>query len=195
MSNQFCAGCGGAVQPSWQYCSACGRPTGTAVLQPAPSRAPWIIILVVMLAMLIPVSGIIAAIAIPNLLTAMQRSKQKRTMADIRTLATATEAYAVDHNTYPPAGSTMDDLEKLLSPTYIRTLPKLDGWENTYRYHCLEPDGPRCLGYAFQSAGKDGELDELPREIVPEATRHFDCDILYANGSFVWYPEGPPGGQ
>src|SRR5436190_337891 len=63
---------------------------------------------------LISIIGIVAAIAIPNLLTAMQRSKQARTIADIRTLATAAEAYGTDHHEYP---KSLD----LLKPTYIMT--------------------------------------------------------------------------
>ena len=47
--------------------------------------------------------GIIVAIAIPNLLNAIQRAKQRRTMGDMRSTATAVEAYAVDLNRYPPA--------------------------------------------------------------------------------------------
>jgi len=138
----------------------------------------------------VPVAGIIAAIAIPNLLTAMQRSKQKRTMADMRSIATAVEAYAVDHNTYPPAGSSMDDVESLVTPTYIREMPKVDGWNQPFRYHCLAPEEQRCVDYAFQSAGKDGVFEYLPYDLEPEATTRFECDIVYAGGQFVWYPEG-----
>ena len=58
------------------------------------------------LLIVVAIIGILAAIAIPNLLTAMQRSKQKRTMADIRTIATAWEARATDVNTYSAAGLT-----------------------------------------------------------------------------------------
>ena len=50
------------------------------------------------LLIVVAIIGILAAIAIPNLLTAMQRSKQKRTMADVRTIATAWEARATDVN-------------------------------------------------------------------------------------------------
>ena len=50
------------------------------------------------LLIVVAIIGILAAIAIPNLLTAMQRAKQKRTMADIRTIATAWEARATDVN-------------------------------------------------------------------------------------------------
>src|ERR1043165_9972172 len=75
--------------------------------------------------------GILAAIAIPNLLNALQRGKQKRTMADIRNLATAIESYTVNNNNYPTAAacpdtggvSTLTGLASgsftLLKPTYI----------------------------------------------------------------------------
>ena len=48
------------------------------------------------LLIVIAIIGILAAIAIPNLLNAVQRGKQKRSMSDMRTLATAIESYAVD---------------------------------------------------------------------------------------------------
>ena len=48
------------------------------------------------LLIVVAIIGIIAAIAIPNLLNAIDRGKQKRTMADLRTLGTAIESYAID---------------------------------------------------------------------------------------------------
>ena len=51
------------------------------------------------LLIVVAIIGILAAIAIPNLLTAMQRSRQKRSMADMRTNAQALEARATDVNT------------------------------------------------------------------------------------------------
>ena len=57
------------------------------------------------LLIVIAIIGILAAIAIPNLLNAVQRGKQKRTMSDMRALATAVEAYAVDNSSYPAAAS------------------------------------------------------------------------------------------
>ena len=53
------------------------------------------------LLIVVAIIGIIAAIAIPNLLNAINRGRQKRTMADIRTIGTAVEAYAVDKSFYP----------------------------------------------------------------------------------------------
>src|SRR5437879_282691 len=55
------------------------------------------------LLIVIAIIGILAAIAIPNLLNAVQRGRQKRTMSDMRALATAIESYSVDNNNYPSA--------------------------------------------------------------------------------------------
>src|SRR5438093_9756408 len=55
------------------------------------------------LLIVIAIIGILAAIAIPNLLAAVQRGRQKKSMADMRSIATAVESYAVDYNVYPPA--------------------------------------------------------------------------------------------
>src|ERR1700748_3561064 len=92
------------------------------------------------LLIVVAIIGILAAIAIPNLLTAMQRSKQKRTMADMRSLATAWEARATDVNRYNAAGTTgfstitFDDLNTYLAPTYVKKLPQNDAWNTPYVY-------------------------------------------------------------
>ena len=57
------------------------------------------------LLIVVAIIGIIVAIAIPNLLNAIQRAKQKRTMADMRAIGTAAEAYAVDNNRYPASAA------------------------------------------------------------------------------------------
>jgi len=49
------------------------------------------------LLIVIAIIGILAAIAIPNLLAAVQRGRQKKSMADMRSIATAVESYAVDY--------------------------------------------------------------------------------------------------
>src|SRR5437660_5615825 len=94
------------------------------------------------LLIVVAIIGILAAIAIPNLLTAMQRSKQKRSMADIRTIATAWEARATDANSYAAAGATFSfpsqttyaTLSTRLAPTYIKSLPQNDGWGYAYDF-------------------------------------------------------------
>ncbi|MGZ7080554.1 MAG: prepilin-type N-terminal cleavage/methylation domain-containing protein, partial [Thermoanaerobaculia bacterium] len=48
----------------------------------------------------VAIIAILAAIAIANYLTALQRARQKRTMADMRTIATAWEARATETRGY-----------------------------------------------------------------------------------------------
>ena len=54
------------------------------------------------LLIVVAIIAILAAIAVPNFLEAQTRSKVSRCKADMRSLTTALEAYAVDANKYPP---------------------------------------------------------------------------------------------
>lgn len=200
----FCAWCGTQI-PSVSYalCARCGRPTNGAAppaIAPAPVSAsnPVTITLIVVGALFfVPVMGILAAIAIPNFLTAMQVSKQKRTAADIRTLAVAVEAYAADKNGYPKV-TTVPELRPLLEPTYVRSLPTIDGWGAAYRYACLQEKDAVCATYEIASGGKDMRFEhDDPHDVpsTPEATKNFDCDIVYSNGQFLEYPESIGGGH
>jgi general secretion pathway protein G len=145
------------------------------------------------LLIVIAIIGILAAIAIPNLLNAVQRGKQKRSMSDMRALATAVEAYAVDNNQYPaaacPAGSYTAATTALttasftnLSPTYIANAPRKDGWQRFYMYG-LSGDSQ---AYAIRCLGRDGNATAF----ACGTTTNFNDDILYSNGTFLQWPEG-----
>jgi type II secretory pathway pseudopilin PulG len=186
---EYCAYCGNPVQAvSYAPCPKCGNPTNGAARLPARGSNAGLIIGIIAAVLFIPaIIGILAAIAIPNMLTAMQRSKQKRTMADIRSIAVAAEAYAAENGSYP---QTIDQLE----PRYMPKAPAMDGWGRRFDYDCVAQESDKCTRYAIRSGGKDG-LDETPdlAEAVatqPGGTKNFDCDIIYSNGSFVEYPEG-----
>ena len=146
----------------------------------AQSQMAMVITVVVGVALLaIPIAGIIAAIAIPNLLNAVDRGKQKRTMADTKSIATAVEAFAVDHDAYPVADS-VDELAQQLSPTYLANVPRLDGWSHPFQV------SSRADGYLIYSFGKDGQgsnCDDGP-------TQSFNDEICFADGDFVRYPSG-----
>ena len=149
------------------------------------------------LLIVVAIIGILAAIAIPNLLTAMQRSKQKRSMADIRSIATAWEARATDMNNYNAAGvnasqisftgttPTYASMVGRLTPTYIKSLPKNDGWGDPYGYVI----GTNAQSYGIRSLGKDN-VKEKDVYTAGTQTKAFDCDIVYSMGSFVQWPEG-----
>ncbi len=53
------------------------------------------------LLIVVAIIAILAAIAVPNFIEAQVRSKVSRAKADMRSIASAVETYAVDNNTYP----------------------------------------------------------------------------------------------
>lgn len=124
----------------------------------------------------------IATIAMPNLLKAIDRGRQSSTMADMRTIGTTLERYAVDHLSYP----TSPDLEKLRSevqPEYVKRLPTRDGWGHLF---VLEVDAEGA-SFELRSPGKDGEVQEA--ELV-EVTHDVSADIVMVDGVFVQRPVG-----
>lgn len=153
------------------------------------------------LLVVVAIIGIIAAIAIPNMLVAIQRAKQRRTMVDIRNIATAWESRNTEAGRYNAAGSApngvegadqqipIDSLEAMLSPTYMKHLPKIDGWGTPYQAFTDQAYGGSGIArvYAIISAGKDLVVDSDPAH---GAITNFDCDIVYSNGVFLSYPDG-----
>ncbi len=137
------------------------------------------------LLIVVAIIGIIAAIAIPNLLNAIDRGKQKRTMADLRSMGTAIEEYAIDNNFYPNA-ATLALLEANITPSYIRALPQNDGWNGAFEIDSVPTD------YTLASCGK-GETGVCVSACIAAGcgkTGLFGDDIIFSNGSFVQWPEG-----
>ena len=135
------------------------------------------------LLIVVAIIGIIAAIAIPNLLNAIDRSKQKRTMADMRSVGTACEEYSIDNNYYPVA-TTMGNVsvvQAVLTPTYIKVVPTLDGWGWNVQYGSTSGGS----AYTIRSWGKDGTANG-----VGGVTTDFTCDIIFQVGQFTAYPQG-----
>ena len=149
------------------------------------------------LLIVVAIIGIIVAIAIPNLLNAIQRAKQRRTMGDMRSIATAIESYATDYNSYPPAaanavtftvgqsGTVGAKLGTYIAPTYIKVLPLADGWNSWLRYGT----GNNGANYFLQSGGRDGSMAD-PTSVTAGQTTDFNNDIIFTDGQFTAYPEG-----
>ncbi|MDI6782465.1 MAG: prepilin-type N-terminal cleavage/methylation domain-containing protein [bacterium] len=107
------------------------------------------------LLIVVAIIAILAAIAIPNFLAAQTRSKVTRGKAEMKTLATAIEAYYVDNNDYPlmmliayeggyedvwhvnPAVGTMGTNEQFMSQRCSITTP--------ITYITKEPEDPFYL--------------------------------------------------
>lgn len=153
------------------------------------------------LLVVVAIVGILAAIAIPNMIVAINRAKQRRTMVDMRNMATAWEARNTEASRYNAAGQangvqgadqriTLDQLETMLSPTYVRILPRYDGWGTPYQTYADAPFGSATTSarvYAIISGGKDGVIEA---DATTGPFTNFDCDIVYSNGVFLSYPDG-----
>ncbi len=142
----------------------------------------------------VAIIGLLAAIAIVYYQGALIRSKQKRTMAEMRTIAVAWESRAVEVKAYNAAGFTVPgydasyaDMKTMLTPTYIRVLPQSDGFGHPLVFSLDQPIGSEQVAteYAIRSAGRDGILDT---SYTPGPTKDDDVDIVYSGGQFVVWP-------
>jgi len=132
------------------------------------------------LLIVVAIIGIIAAIAIPNLLNAIDRGKQKRSMADMRSIGTAIESYSIDNNVYPVAAD-MATLGPLVEPVYIRNAPDNDGWGRVFGVAAVIGEYTVCSG------GKDGGGCTGDGG---GAKTSFNDSITFSGGVFVQWPEG-----
>jgi len=126
----------------------------------------------------------------------------RKAMQEIRTIATAIEAYAVDYGVYPPSGGR---LWSRVVPVYLRRFPVEDPWGRPYRYET----GPSREHYVLSSAG-ERELSRLPESLVRrladvgpdpaevESGSVASDEIVYSDGVFLSTPlfdPDPSGGD
>ena len=137
------------------------------------------------LLIVVAIIGIIAAIAIPNLLNAIQRGKQKRTMSDLRTVATANESYSIDNNQYCVlAAGSVTGISGFMEPTYVKKMPFKDGWVTDMQYVATVGE------YTITSYGKDKAAAGGGTVGTNGNTTDFRNDIIFSTGSFVQFPDG-----
>ncbi len=163
------------------------------------------------LLIVVAIIGIIAAILIPNLLDALQKAKQKRSVGDMRNVGAAWFSWLTDQvgaaaagaaaNTYDmgPLATTLtgDELLQTLYNAsgifYIQEVPNRDGWGGTYEYlHAPSPLDPQYM--AIWSGGRDNGDDSQTAAssytMGPFIATDYDQDIVWADGFFVRYPAG-----
>ena len=152
--------------------------------------------------------GIIAAILIPNLLDALQKANQRRTMANMRNLGTAWYSWLTDVASVSAAGANAFDwtlldrditAEGLLTTLYqnqgmfyTRHVPKDDGWGNAFEYAWSgNPSSQQVIG--MRSLGRDGvegPIDKNPYTVGPFVSTAYDEDIVWVDGIFLRWPQG-----
>ena len=158
------------------------------------------------LLIVVAIIGIIAAILIPNLLDALQKAKQKRTVGDIRAVGGAWFSWLTDQVGAAAAGTanryeydtldqdlTSDQLLATLfqdtSMFYIQEVPTRDGWGNNYEYRwSTNVLSAQVIGIA--SGGRDGSIKGGTYTMGPFNATKYDEDIVWADGFFIRYPAG-----
>ena len=98
------------------------------------------------LLIVVAIIGIIAAIAIPNLLDAIERSRQKRSTGELKTMATGLQSFSTDFGGYPFAALSDPSVQFVVAnyadtggsavivPDLIQAIPTGDGWGVPYKF-------------------------------------------------------------
>jgi general secretion pathway protein G len=133
------------------------------------------------LLIVVAVLGIVAALSIVNYFAALDKAKQRATMADMRSVSRALEAYLVDNHFVPDASGGVGVLSTILIPYQINVVPTKDHWGHTYGFQSNAFDA-----YTLESFGKDG----IDGANMTYATRNdFYLDMVIRDGLFIASPE------
>ncbi|MGH7266992.1 MAG: type II secretion system protein [Candidatus Rokuibacteriota bacterium] len=153
------------------------------------------------LLIVVAIIGIIAAMLIPNFMDALQKTKQKRTMADMNMVGTAMMSWLTDQIGAAAAGSgstfmlssypavTTDLLQSQLVSQYLQQVPRLDAWKNTFDYHLdlTDPGGREVM--AIRSRARDDAAEGGTYTTGAFDPTDYDKDIVWADGFFVRWPQ------
>jgi type II secretion system protein G len=157
------------------------------------------------LLIVVAIIGILAALLIPNAITAIQKAKQKSTMKDITVISTAMADYVTDNGAAPAQTGPISAGTPFytgLSPFYVKVLPVNDQWGNPFQVWC----GSSATQYGITAPGTDDFLvasfarDKTQEgfsfsDANPEAglfiistMADFDKDLVQWDGSWIRAP-------
>jgi type II secretion system protein G len=162
------------------------------------------------LLIVVAIIGILAALLVPNAMTALQKAKVRGTQKDISTIATTLADYTTDKAT-PPAnnGDISTTLKTALSPMYLKVLPLKDQWGTNFKVYTGTAvtvygiSGASSDDFLVSSYGRDKAVESWTYNAsTPESglyqistTADFDKDIVNWNGSFVRGPRAGVSGS
>jgi prepilin-type N-terminal cleavage/methylation domain-containing protein len=157
------------------------------------------------LLIVVAIIGIIAALLIPNFLDALQKAKQKRTVADMRNTGTAMFSWLTDQVGAAAAGATAtevdlstanygtplaaSDVTTFLVPQYLQSVPDKDGWKKAYSYWMNTANVLAQTVLAVRSNGRDGSTIADKYTVAGFDPTDYDQDIVWADGFFVRWPQ------
>jgi prepilin-type N-terminal cleavage/methylation domain-containing protein len=143
----------------------------------------------------VAIIGILAVLLIPNAITAIQKTKQKSTMKDIVSMATAAMDYTHDQGTWniSQTGDLAENNEFILaiSPMYIKICPVVDHWGNPYKVYVGAAAAVRSIDdtelgpedFVIESYGRDGISDGWAYNPADTSGDYYTVDSMLA---FKW---------
>jgi type II secretion system protein G len=120
---------------------------------------------------------LLAAIVIPNLLTAVSRSKRPRTTADMRAIGTALGSYQVDSNYFPNTSGIkiqMSDKKGNIGKTLCDE-----------EYYCGALRDSWGQPFSYISNGTSYTLTSYGKDRKPGGKSEYGSDIIYVDGQFT----------
>ncbi|MHB8094871.1 MAG: type IV pilin protein [Candidatus Aminicenantales bacterium] len=165
------------------------------------------------LLIVVAIIGILAALLIPNALEAIQKAKQKSSMKEIMTIATASADYITDHGDWTLVAQTGAltancPYIQALATFYVKIIPVNDPWNNPYQVEL--GDGVTTLvaaaselgddDFAIASFGRDKTTGPISGADYatddPEGGKYnvskmadFDNDLVNWNGTWIAGPQ------
>ncbi len=165
------------------------------------------------LLIVVAIIGILAALLIPNAVTAMQKAKQKGTMKDMTTIATACADHVTDQGRAPDAPTQNGAIEaagnfiQAIAPFYVRVCPHTDQWGYPFYAYCGEANVSGAIGvdvselddgdFVLTSTGRKGELEagivfqpQDPAAHLFEVSSmvDFENDLIMWDGTWIRAP-------
>lgn len=159
------------------------------------------------LLLVIAIITIVASIMIPNLIDAIHKAKQKRTLAELNGIGTAWMSWLTDQvgaasagapKTYNTADFEVVDYEQVfgyLHPSdsffYMQEIPQKDAWGSRMTY-LKNPNLRSDKVLVVCAAARDDIFDtcrpgtELP--VGPFLATDFDSDLIWADGTLLRWP-------
>ena len=165
------------------------------------------------LLIVVAILGILAALLIPNAITAIQKAKQKSTMKDIVVISTAVTDYVTDNGVTPTQNGTYTASAAFytgLSPFYVKVLPLSDQWGTYYNAYCgTDVDGNYGVtgaagdDFLIASYARDKTIETFSFNasnpeaglFVVSAATHFNRDLVMWNGSWIRAPRTAAAGS
>jgi len=164
------------------------------------------------LLIVVAIIGILAALLIPNALSAIQKAKQKGTMKDMNSMSTAIMDFITDNGTAPAGVSGPLPSQILTSALvgvtgfYLKVLPTNDQWGTPFQVYCgtdvssagvTAINDPQADDFVIISWGRNRGSDGIPYDPTDPATVYFPItgmssfnqDLCTWNGNWIHAPK------